>query len=470
MKTPSTPSRGPTHDTRPSPVRRWIPAAAGILLAATTAATAQKPPEARPASSSVPATRAEAARRLDLTDFPVMDGADAVSPRRLAGLSYAVEAGIGPAYDFQKHALGERGWKEVPEPYRGEDSASGIFERDGFVASVSVFRADPEKPLLVRVMIQQLGNTELARLPVPPDARALYAGPSTAMFVTETGRDDAARLCRERLTADGWQPYGTAGDSLIFKRDAVRLNAMIATAPAQGGKTVINYSAELLSADLPAPPEPVRIQYADVTTELDFDANRSIDELAAFYRETLGKERWKATTEKPVADGPEHTLIFRDPAGDLLSLTMRPTEREGVTRGRLRYQTAAEVAAEDQRAREAVARRERAKPPGAKDRPTVALRFPAQAANITIDNGDATFALPAGKARAAVEALRTQLREAGWKEDAADLDDIAGTVSLSRPDGGGITIVYTDVGVLPAEINITGLGVVIEQARPAGKK
>ncbi len=106
---------------------------------------------------------------------------------------------------------------------------------------------------MVGVRLMDQGNVNLGKLPVPPDAKPLYSFAGTAAYVTEVPARQTAEAIRALLTARGWQPYGTAGDSHFFKQNAVKLTARCAVAPAQGGKTVIQLSSELLSVDLPAP-------------------------------------------------------------------------------------------------------------------------------------------------------------------------------------------------------------------------
>jgi hypothetical protein len=456
MRPPTTP-RHPAWPRRPAVLWAWL--ALGTIGAGPAQAIGQE------AAPRKPATVAEAAKVLDLETFPLLDGAENPGRRRMASLFYQAKGEVKTAYEFQKRALVAKGLKELPGSNLSDDSAYGMFGRDGFVVSVSTFPVDPQKPGNVRVMINQHGNVDLAKLPVPPDAKPLSIFGAVAIYVTEARRDDAAKVCRDLLVAEGWQPYGTAGDSLIFKQNAVRLNAMISTAPAQGGKTAIHYSAELLSADLPAPPDPVRAHYADSTKDLSFDVKSSPEALVAFYRDTLAKAGWKATTERTIKDRKKEMLIFRNPGRDMLTLEFSPFA--GLLRGTLRHLSAAESDELDRLADEAAARAKAAARP--KPKPTVTLPLPAGARDIKEQDGDIAFTVAAGQARAAVEALRASLRQAGWKEVVASLEQVAGVVSLSKKDSGRLTIDYIDTGLMPAEVKITGFGVVIRRA-DAGRK
>lgn len=216
---------------------------------------AAKPPTGPATAAPIPtgpATVAQAAQTLDLGKFPQMPGAETAEQCNLANLSYKVPAKVADAFEFQRGKLLAQHWQELPGSAASDSSASGTFTRNGFVLSVMVYTSGGSG--VATVSLNNRGNIDLAKLPLPPGATPLYVGPASAMFVTAASPAETTEVCRKLLQAQGWQPYGTAGDSLQLKQNAIRLNAMISAAPAQAGKTVIQYSSEMLSADLPAPP------------------------------------------------------------------------------------------------------------------------------------------------------------------------------------------------------------------------
>jgi len=75
------------------------------------------------------------------------------------------------------------------------------------------------------------------------------------------------------------------------------------------------------------------------------------------------------------------------------------------------------------------------------------------------------FTVGKGKAKAAGESLRTQFRDAGWKEDVAALDGMAGAVSFSKEGGQSVTINYTDTGIMPTEVTVSAMRGELEAAR-----
>jgi hypothetical protein len=400
--------------------------------------------------SAKPATVAEAARVLDLSKFPRMPGVEAPRTARMAELSYEAKGDVKSGYDFQKQAFLKQKWQEAPGGYSSDQAASGSFTREGFRVSVSVFPAS--KPGTVSVTLNQHGNVDLAKLPIPPHAKPFYSGPANAMFLTEVAKDETAAAVRMLLVDQGWQPYGTAGDTQFFRQNAVRLGATVSTAPAQMNKTMIDLQSSLMSAELPAPADTDRLQYADSTTTVSFDTKLSQDELAAYYQQALSPAGWQATTEKPIKIGFRNVLIYRNPAKDLLELQMH--DFEGQTRALLKHQTAAEVAAIEAKAKEKLEAQKNAK---AAPADKVSLALPKSATGVERKTASVEFKLPNGQVKSVVEDWRKQFAKDGWKEEVAVVDAMAGSLSLTR---GKLTlsVTYVDTGFLPAEVTVSLIG------------
>ena len=198
-----------------------------------------------------PATVEQAARVLDLSTFPLMDGAKSAESRHVANLSYVAPGDAKKALEFHRKAFSAQGWKELPNSSVSDQSASAMFSRDGFVVSLSVI---PYEATGVSVRLQNLGNVKPGKLPIPPNAKPVYQGDPTAMYSADAAVSSTADAIRNLFVAQGWVPYGTAGDSAMFKQNANLVTATVSSAPAQGGKTMIQYSNQLISADIPAPP------------------------------------------------------------------------------------------------------------------------------------------------------------------------------------------------------------------------
>ena len=425
-----------------------------------------------------PATPEQAATILDLSTFPGMDGAKPGAPA-VGSFSCEAPGDVKLVFEFQRNKLLSLGFKELPNSSITTEAASAMFAKKGFVVSVSVFPHEPNK---TSVFIQNHGNIRPGKLPVPASVKPVYVGDAIAMYVTDAAVADAKDACRKLLLADGWAPYGGAGDSSYYKQNAMRVEATVSSAPAQGGKTMISYSGLLMSADLPAPPDAEELRYTEQTRELSFETTADQKSIVDFYKKALAQAKWEPTLDHTVEIGGRQELIFRNPAKDMLTLAMPPA-RGGKQSVSLQHQSAGEIAELDRQLKEhepeirAKAKKQqeeqeaqwrvehgvgRTAPPHAL--PKFAVTLPAGLTSLETNANEIKFNVLNGKAKTVVEAWRKEFRDAGWKEDAASVEALAGAVSLSKGSE-SLSINYTDTGLTPAEVSLSAIGVELEAGK-----
>ena len=421
-----------------------------------------------------PATVEQAAKVLDLSTFPLVDGAKPLEVPQVANLFYLATGDVKTAFEFNRKALVGQGWKELPNSSVTDQSASGMFSRSGFVVFVTVTPSG-DGSLQVRLLNQ--GNVKPGKLPVPPNAKAVYVGDSTAMYETAAAVPATADAIRNLFVAQGWVPYGTAGDSAIFKQNANLATVTVSSAPARGGKTMIQYSNQLISADIPAPPNVEDLRYVDEPPELTF-ATTNQEAIVDFYRKTLATAGWKSTMEKMVDVDGKPTMIFRNPAKEMITLGVPYGYGSGKLGVSVRFQSATELAERDRKMKEIAPRlRAEAEAKAAKEAkeaaelaeknkpPKVAVTLPAGAKDVKQTNDSIKFTLGKGKAKAAIESFRTQFRDAGWKEEHASMEKMAGTLSFSKEGGGSVTVTYSDTGFMPTEVSLSAFRAELEAAK-----
>src|SRR6266550_5138277 len=413
-----------------------------------------------------PATVEQAAKVLDLSKFPLMDGAKPLESPQVANLFYLATGDVKTAFEFNRKTLLAQGWKELPN--------SGMFSRNGFVVFVSV--TPHGEPGSVQVRLLNQGNVKPGKLPVPPNAKPVYVGDSTAMYETEATVPATVDACRNLFVAQGWVPYGDAGDSAVFKQNANLATVTVSSAPAKGGKTTIQYSNQLISADIPAPPNVEELRYVDEPPELTFTTTNQ-DAIVDFYRKTLATAGWKSTMDHMVDVDEKPTMIFRNPGKDMLTLAAT-----GVLSGKLlfsvRFQSGAEIAERDRKRKEAAPKlRAAAEAKAAQEAkeaaevaernkvPKVAVTLPADAKVVKQTNDSIKFTVGKGKAKAAVEFFRKQFRDAGWKEKFASMAGMSGAASFSKEDGQSVTVTYTDTPISPSEVSLSAFRAELEAAK-----
>src|SRR5438034_2273477 len=413
-----------------------------------------------------PATVEQAARVLDLSTFPLMDGAKPLESPQVANLFYLATGDVKMAFEFNRKALLAQGWKELQNSSVTDQSASAMFSRNGFVVFVSV---TPNGDGRLQVRLQNQGNVKPGKLPVPPNAKPVYVGASTAMYETEAAVPATVEACRNLFVAQGWVPYGDAGDSAMFKQNAILATATVSSAPARGGKTMIQYSNQLISADIPAPPNVEDLRYVDEPPELTF-ATANQDAIVDFYRKTLAAAGWQSTLDHMVDVDGRPTMIFRNPAKEMITLSVPYDYGSGKLGVSVGFQSAAEIAERDRKRKEAAPKllaaaeakaaqeaKEAAELAEKNKVPKVAVTLPTDAKDVKQTNDSIKFVVGKGKAKAAVEALRKQFRDVGWKEDVASLERMAGTLLFSKGDGQRVNITYSDTGFMPTEVSLSAM-------------
>src|SRR4029453_17781544 len=115
--------------------------------------------------------------------------------------------------------------------------------------------------------------------------------------------------------------------------------------------TSIQYSTQLISADIPAPPNVEELRYVDEPPELTF-ATANKDAIVEFYQKALSAAGWKSTMDKLVyVEGGGPTMIFRNPAKEMITLAVPYVNGDKLDVS-VRYQSAAEIAERDRRMKE----------------------------------------------------------------------------------------------------------------------
>jgi len=422
-----------------SQVARWLTVAILLMPSAIQAAE--------------PATAVEAAAKLDLLMMPLPEGAEMSRYRRVAELGYAVKKGAKDAFDFVDKQLTERGWKQLPGAQIQGEFASANYELDGFLVYLSV---SPRQAGEARVMVTHMGNVALEEVPVPESAEKMYAFTNVVMLKSPDKVEETATACRELLEAAGWSPYGGAGDTAYFRKNAVQVEVNVMSAPGQGGATVISLTSKLLSLELPAPAFADDFRYTDGTTHIGFDTDKSPQEVADFYREELVPAGWKATTEKPVKIEWKEYTIFRNAGQEMITIATH--EFEGCTRVNLDHQNALEVAVDELKGK--IAAGEKAKYRDVKWLP-VKVTVPEGLVAEKLEDWAVKIATPGKDAFAVAEAIEKALTPEGWTFVGKEKDVDDPVVRVRRYEGKEEKAVYL-IAVQPPKLEswvaVVGVG------------
>lgn len=242
----------------------------------------------------------QAAKVIDLRTLKLPVETVQPANRSLAGLFFKAACEPKAAYEFFQKQMIERGWKETNH-FATQQSASATFQKEGYHVSFFAMKdADKKAGERITINMTNLGNLDTRLLPVPEKSKAIISGPMSTHYICETlGQDEGKKVMREKLIALGWQPYGKAADAQFFKKDGIRLEMYVTKSPSQNNKTAVRYASRLMSIEVPAPADASMVNYSDSPASLSVVVKGTVDQLAVYYTNELGKLGWKPVAEKP---------------------------------------------------------------------------------------------------------------------------------------------------------------------------
>ena len=469
------------------------------------------------------ATVEEVAKVFDARTLAMPEGAVSGDERQMGELNYAVKGDLKSAFKYQQQQLTKAGWKELPGTQIVATSCSAMFQKSGFVVSVMCFDAGRQS----QVVLNNLGNLQLGKLPVVKGAKSVFASEASANFSVPMMPAEAAAATRKLLIDAGWESFGSQNnppdtEMLKFKRNAMQLSVFISASPVEKGTSGLMYSATVLSADISAPANAEKLIYADRFKTLEFETSDDHETVAKFYRQRLAKQGWKPTTEQLIKQEDEYrrpfaTQVFRNDAKDIFTLIL--DAKEGKSRAKLTHLTGVEVAAIEKRQKEAVMKlvaqnkaaeaAQKAKPKTlpksdladdiekaaadaiaealkgipsknspaagndkaktketAKDKDAVSVPIPDNAKKVSQTSGNVLqVKFPGGKGESAATIIRDQLLAAGWEVDDGDkLAKTSGNLTFTKASK-TLTLTYVDAGVGDVNLMLIGIGVKLEPGK-----
>lgn len=268
-----------------------------------------------------PATVSQAATVLDLRKYAVPKDAVEVNSQRLAAVHYRIKSTAKEAFAEVKKQLVSMGCSELAGGYETDAYCSSSFEKQGFRISVATLPGSEAGE--VNVTIDNHGNVALDGLPRPENAKPQFANAAMAMYQADVTVDAGKSQIIEGMKKAGWAPYGTAGDQLFFRKNAIIVSVYLTADPNSEGKSTLQYSSQLVSAEIPLPPNASNAHYADVTQELYFATTDDKAAVRQFYVDALAPSGWKPTSAELIKVDFEFMQLFRQPDGQLMRLRIR---------------------------------------------------------------------------------------------------------------------------------------------------
>ncbi len=240
----------------------------------------------------------KALQAVDLRTLELPSNAE-VGQFSVGQLFFSLPSPIGPSLDTVKATLTAAGWKPAPDdtPQATEEYAQARYLRDGFSLSVSLSRQDDQ----TQVMLHNAGRLDTARLARPEGATSVYESAASSIFTAPGSVAEVAERCRQQLSAAGWRQFAPV-DTLVvedperalleFCAGPAVLGVYVSVAPAQGGKTSVQYSARLSGHEQPWPADIARAEFDEHRGMLKTQSTQSLDQVLDFYRKQLPELGW----------------------------------------------------------------------------------------------------------------------------------------------------------------------------------
>lgn len=304
---------------------------------------------ARELNAEEPAQVADAARVLNLAEFPLVEPLDEPAVQLIGRQQYRSKLALMDVAEKIRRSLQDHGCTESAGGTFMEAYGSAVYQKDGFTFSLTLMPdSDPKQ---TKVNLLNHGNLDLAALSPPADCQPTFVGPNSIGYQSQVDAATLKSQYRQQLIDIGWEPFGETTVSFFLKRNAVLAQFMISPAPPNGAaKSMIQISTELMSVDFPSFAYDGQFQYSDATGGLSFSSPLPQADFVKELRTKLATRDWQATTDQPIKiDFSEH-LIFRNPSKDYLEVIMRKSGEK--TSVRFKHQTAKAFAATEQRAQE----------------------------------------------------------------------------------------------------------------------
>jgi len=286
-----------------------------------------------------------ATKMIDLHKLPLPDEAELMGDPEPGSLRYQAPIEVAAAVDLYRSALTDQGWQEdVEAGLVDKASASLFFAKEDFKLSVSASDMGEGKTM---VSLTNHGNIDLRALPQIADAEDVYYFPSTLSYFSPTDVPGVADFTRRELAAQGWHEYtrpntAMADDperqSFSLIQNGLELSVSVGVAPAQGGKTAVQYSVSLLPLDLPLPADASDLEFEKflLNLSLSYTTPADFETLFDYYTQEMTALGWVVIDSIGMMTPERATLFFGNENVPPHTLVLDLVPSDGQTRATLR--------------------------------------------------------------------------------------------------------------------------------------
>lgn len=276
----------------------------------------------KPALASDPPTVYEVSQVIDVRTLPRLEVVQSYD-QQVGSMYYVAKSDLKTAAAFYEKLYTDAGWKpstEMGGRHENETSCQMALEKNGYLAFFAV-SADEENPGQINISVNTFPNLDARQLPHAENCEVLHGSQASMMLVSEASVKDVAEATREILIGAGWTehsqtPMPSPEMAVInLVKNGIGLLAYISKAPAQGGKTTVQYAFTIMANDVPLPPGASNIQLTESTPRMDCVAPGDLAKNAAFYRKAYAKVGYEAIENLSKIGEKKAALVFQTASG-----------------------------------------------------------------------------------------------------------------------------------------------------------
>ena len=225
--------------------------------------------------------------------------------------------------------------------------------------------------------------------------------------------------------------------NLTFIQNGLELSAFIGVAPAQGNKTSVQYSAFLLSLDLPQYDDATELEYDKNSPYLSYKTSADIETLADFYRQQMNSLGWNEMPDTATVTENQGAIFFANES-EQLALMLDMVSGDGQTTATLRQFDTEEIFAVAAGDDDAMASDEDESFASTDGPSTLDFLIATDAQNIDFISNDFETSVTydsASDIETLSEFYRQTLTDAGWEEVDSFGDETFAFIDFSQGDG-----------------------------------
>jgi hypothetical protein len=299
------------------------------------------------------ATTVQAATQMiDLHKLPLPDEAELMGQPEPGSLRYQAPIEVAAAVDLCRSTLTDQGWQEdVSAGHVDNASAMLFFEKEDFKLALSASDMGEGKTM---VALTNCGNIDLRALPQMADAEDVYDFPTTLSYFSATDVAGVADFTHRELAAQGWHEYtqpntAVADDperqSFTLIQNGLELVVSVGAAPAQGGKTAVQYSVGLLPLDLPVADDATGLELDKFlhSLSLSYTTPADFETLFDYYSQEMTALGWVVLDNLGIMTPERATLFFGNENVPPHTLVLDLIPFDGQTLATLRHYDVAEL-------------------------------------------------------------------------------------------------------------------------------